>query len=130
MINLIVSRYSTHGLLLCFILLHISNSSVSASLVGHVLYSVDLMSVICIPHILFMVYRYIYSRYSCIPYTLPIVSFPSFLNSHFIFKSLLKVLQPELLFKVVTNIINTYHYLTRRKVNDSYQQDPRTTKSK
>jgi len=41
MINLIVSRCSTHGLFLYFILLHISNSSVSASLVGHVLYSVD-----------------------------------------------------------------------------------------
>ena len=110
MIDLIVSRCSsTHGLLLCFILLHISNGSVSASLVGHVLYSVDLlqhekwldwdlnpdpsetapdalplsyqvlqgiamwpdslfhqdlMSAICIPHILLMVHRYIYSRYS------------------------------------------------------------------
>ena len=38
--------------------------SVSALLVGHVLYSADLMSAICIPHILLMVYRYIYSRYS------------------------------------------------------------------
>jgi len=64
MINLIVSRCSTHRLLLCFILLHISNSSVSASLVGHVLYSADLMSAICISHILLMVHRYIYSRYS------------------------------------------------------------------
>jgi len=65
MIDLIVSRCSsTYELLLCFILLHISNGSVSASLVGHVLYSVDLMSAICIPHILLMVHRYIYSRYS------------------------------------------------------------------
>jgi len=63
MIDLIVSRCSTHGLL-CFILLHISNGSVSTSLVGHVLYSADLMSAICIPHILLMVHRYIYSRYS------------------------------------------------------------------
>ena len=41
-----------------------SNSSVSASLVGHVLYSADLMSAICIPHYYLMVHRYIYSRYS------------------------------------------------------------------
>ena len=53
-----------HRLLLCFILLYISNGSVSTSLVGYVLYSVDFMSAICIPHILLMVYRYIYSRYS------------------------------------------------------------------
>jgi len=53
-----------HGPLLCFISLHISNGSVSASLVGHVLYSADLMSAICIPHSLLMVHRYIYSRYS------------------------------------------------------------------
>jgi len=46
-----------------FILLYISNSSVSASLVEHVLYSADLMSTICIPHILLMVHQYIYSRY-------------------------------------------------------------------
>ena len=64
MINLIVSRCSAHGLLLYFILLHISNSSVSTPPVGHVLYSVDLMSAICIPYILLMLYRYIYSRYS------------------------------------------------------------------
>ena len=51
-----------HGLLLCFILLYISNSSVSTLLVGHVLYSADLMSTICIPHILLMVHQYIYSR--------------------------------------------------------------------
>jgi len=53
-----------YGLLLCFILLHISNGSVSVLLVGYILYSVDLMFAICIPHILLMVYRYIYSRYS------------------------------------------------------------------
>ena len=53
-----------HGLLLCFKLLHMYNSSVSASLVGHVLYSADLMSAICIPHYYLMVHRYIYSRYS------------------------------------------------------------------
>jgi len=41
-----------HELLLHFILLHISNGLVSASLVGHVLYSADLMSAICISHIL------------------------------------------------------------------------------
>jgi len=53
-----------YELLLYFILLHIFNGLVSASLVGHVLYSADLMSAICIPHILLMVHRYIYSRYS------------------------------------------------------------------
>ena len=64
MIDLIVSRCSIHELLLCFILLHISNGSVSASLVGYVFYSADLMSVICISHYYLMVHRYIYSRYS------------------------------------------------------------------
>ena len=53
-----------HGLLLCFRLLHIFNGLVSTSLVGHVLYSADLMSATCIPHLLLMVHRYIYSRYS------------------------------------------------------------------
>ena len=65
-INLIVSRCSTYELFLCFILLHISNSSVSTSLVGHVLYSVDLMSAICSPRYYLMVHRYIYSRYSSV----------------------------------------------------------------
>ena len=64
MINLIASRCSTHGLLLWSILLHISNGSVSTSLVGHVLYLADLMSATCIPHYHLMVHRYIYSRYS------------------------------------------------------------------
>ena len=66
MIDLIVSRCSTYGLLLCFTLLHISNGSVSASLVGHVLYSADLMSAICSPHYYLMMHRYIYSRYSSV----------------------------------------------------------------
>ena len=66
MIDLIASRCSTHGLLLCFILLHVSNGSVSASLVGHVLYSTELMSATCIPHWYLMVHRYIYSRYSSV----------------------------------------------------------------
>jgi len=64
MIDLIVSRCSTHGLLLCLILLHISNGSVSASLVGHVLYSADPLSATYTPHYYLMVHRYIYSRYS------------------------------------------------------------------
>jgi len=64
MIDLIVSRCSTHGLLLCFILLHISNDSVSASLVEHVLYLADLISIICSSHYYLIVHRYIYSRYS------------------------------------------------------------------
>ena len=54
----------SHGQLPCFILLHISNSSVSTSLVGHVLYLADLMSAICFPHLFLMVHRYIYIRYS------------------------------------------------------------------
>jgi len=53
-----------HGLLLCFRLLHMFNSLVSASLVGHVLYLADLMSATCTPHYYLMVHRYIYSRYS------------------------------------------------------------------
>ena len=53
-----------HGQLLCFMLLHISNSSVNASLVEHVLYLADLMSAICLSHLLLIVHRYIYSRYS------------------------------------------------------------------
>jgi len=61
MIDLIVSRCFIHGLLFCFILLHISNGSVSASLVRHVLYSADLMSATCTPHYYLMVHRYIYS---------------------------------------------------------------------
>jgi len=66
MIDLINSRCSTHGLLLCFISLHISNGSVSTSLVGHVLYLADLMFAICTPHFHLMVHRYIYSRYSSV----------------------------------------------------------------
>ena len=54
----------------CFILLHISDGSVSASLVGYVLYSADLMSATYIPHLLLMVHRYIYSRYSSVFLTL------------------------------------------------------------
>jgi len=50
-----------HGQLLCFISLHISNSSVNTSLVEYVLYSADLMSAICFLHSLLMVHRYIYS---------------------------------------------------------------------
>jgi len=61
MIDLIVSRCSIHELLLYFTLLHISNSSVSVSLVGHVLYSVDLMSAICSSHYYLMIHRYIYT---------------------------------------------------------------------
>jgi len=53
-----------YGLLLCFTLLHMFNSSVSISPVGYILYSADLMSTICIPHYYLMVHRYIYSRCS------------------------------------------------------------------
>jgi len=101
-IDLIVSRCSTHRLLLCFILLHISNGSVSTSLVGHVLYSADLMSAICTPHCYLMIHRYIYSRYSSVfsmlyqlYHSLP---FSTLISS----SSLYLKLQPELLLKVIT----------------------------
>ena len=55
-----------YELLLHFTLPHMSNSSVSASLVGYVFYSADLMSAICFPYLLLIVYRYIYSRYSSV----------------------------------------------------------------
>jgi len=61
MINLIVSRCSTHELLLCFTLFHIPIGSVSTSLVGHVLYLADLMSAICSSHYYLIVHRYIYT---------------------------------------------------------------------
>jgi len=48
-----------HEQLFCFILFHLSNGSVSTSLVRYVLYSVDLMSATCFLHLLLMVYRYI-----------------------------------------------------------------------
>ena len=91
-----------HGLLLRFILLHISDSLVSTSLVGYVLYSADLMSAICSFHLLLMVHRYIYSRYSpvfLILYQL-YYSLPS--STLISFSSLYLKLQPELLLKVIT----------------------------
>jgi len=67
-INLIAHRYSLWynyiNYFFCFILPHMSNSSVSTLLVGHVLYSADLMSAIYFPHSLLIVHRYIYSEYS------------------------------------------------------------------
>jgi len=102
MIDLMVSRCFTHGLLLCFILLHISNGSVSASLVGHVLYSADLMSATCSPHYYLMVHRYIYSRYSPVFLTLyqfyHSLPFSTLISS----SSLYLKLQPELLLNVIT----------------------------
>jgi len=85
MINLIVSRCSTHELLLFFTLFHIPIGSVSTSLVGHVLYSADLMSAICSPHYYFMVHRYIYTvdnlLYS-LHFTNYIISFLPLLSIH------------------------------------------------
>jgi len=102
MINLIVSRCSTHGLLLCFILLHIFNGSVSTLLVGHVLYSADLMSTTCTPHYYLMVHRYIYSRYSPV-FPMLYQLYHSLSSSTLISSSSLYLkLQPELLLKVIT----------------------------
>jgi len=91
-----------HGPLFCFTSLHISNGSVSASLVGHVLYSADLMSATCIPHSLLMVHRYIYSRYSPV-FLMLYQLYYSLPSSTLISSSSLYLkLQPELLLKVVT----------------------------
>jgi len=107
-----------HGLLLCFISLHISNGSVSISLVGHVLYSADLMSATCIPHSLLMVHRYIYSRYSPVFLTLYQLYY-SLLSSTLISSSSLYLkLQPELLLKVVTfGKASPTHLATGRTAN-------------
>jgi len=102
MINLIDSRCSTHGLLLCFISLHISNGLVSTSLVGHVLYSADLMSAIYIPSCYLMVHRYIYSRYSSVFLTLYQLYHPLPSSTLISSSSLYLKLQPESLLKVVT----------------------------
>ena len=102
MIDLIDSRCSTHELLLCFISLHIPNGSVSASLVGHVLYSADLMSAMCIPHFYLMVHRYIYSRYSSVFLMLYQLYYSLPFSTLISFSSLYLKLQPELLLKVVT----------------------------
>jgi len=91
------------GPLLCFRLLHILNSSVSASLVGHVLYSADLMSAICSSHYYLMVHKYIYSRYSSV-FLMLYQLYHSLLSSTLIsFSSLYLKLQPELLLKVIIN---------------------------
>jgi len=117
MINLIDSRCSTHGLLLCFISLHISNSSVSASLVEHVFYSADLMSAIYFPYFYFMIYEYIYSRYSSVfltlyqlYYSLPFSTLIS--SSSFYLK-----LQPKLFLKVVT-ALGVYHKHVEQEQNN------------
>ena len=111
MINLIDSRYSTHGLLLCFISFHISNSSVSASLVGHVLYLADLMSAIYTPYFYLMVYRYIYSRYSSVFLMLYQLYHSLPFSTLILSSSLYLKLQPELLLKVVT--MNSWIYFGR-----------------
>jgi len=94
-----------HGQLLCFILLHISNRSVSASLVGYVLYLANLMSVICFPHSFLMVHRYIYiyivdTLLYSLCFTNCIIPFLSQLSYHP--QVFTWVLQPELLLKVIT----------------------------
>jgi len=118
MIDLIASRCFTHGLLLRFILLHITSNSVSTSLVGHVLYSADLMSAIPFPHLLLMVHRYIYSRYSPVLSMLYQLyhSLPSLtlISS----SSLYLKLQPKLLLKIVTfGKVSPTHLATGRMAN-------------
>jgi len=100
-IDLIISRCFTHELLLCFILLHISNGSASTSLVEHVLYLADLMSATCKTHYYLMVHRYIYSRYSSVfPILYQLYYFlPS--STLILSSSLYLKLQPELLLKVI-----------------------------
>ena len=86
----------------CFISLHISNGSVSTSLVGHVLYSADLMFAICTLHFHLMVHRYIYSRYSSV-FLMLYQLYHSLPSSTLISSSSLYLkLQPELLLKVIT----------------------------
>ena len=60
MIDLINFRCFTHRLLLNFISLHISNGSVSALLVKHVLYLTDLMSAKCIPYVTNFIWSYLH----------------------------------------------------------------------
>ena len=68
----------------------------------HVLYLADLMSAICIPYILLMVYRYIYSRYSPV-FPMLYQLYHSLSSSTLISSSSLDLkLQPELLLKVIT----------------------------
>jgi len=107
-----------HGPLLCFIFLHISNGSVSTSLVGHVLYSADLMSATCIPHLLLMVHRYIYSRYSLV-FLILYQLYHSLPSSTLISSSSLYLkLQPELLLKIITfGKVSPTHLATGRMAN-------------
>ena len=111
MIDLIVSRCSTHGLLLCFRLLHISNGSVSTLLVGHVLYSADLMFAICSSHYYLIVYGYIYSRYSSV-FLMLYQLYHSLSSSTLISSSSFYLkLQPELFLKVVTGVLAQLSFL-------------------
>jgi len=98
----VFTMMQSHGPLLCFRLLHISNGSVSASLVEYVLYLADFISTICSPHYYLMVHRYIYSRYSSV-FPMLYQLYHSFSFSTLISSSSLYLrLQPELLLKVVT----------------------------
>ena len=99
MIDLIVSRCSTHRLLLHFTLLHIANGSVSTLLVGHVLYLANLMSAICSPYYYLMVHIVDTSLYS-LCFTNCTIPFLPLLSIHP--QVFTWVLQPELLLKVIT----------------------------
>ena len=107
-----------HELLLSFILLYLSNSSVSASLVGHILYLADLISAICSSRYYLMVHRYIYSKYSFVFLMLyQLYHFLSF-STLISFSSLYLKLQPKLLLKAITfGKVSPTHLVTRRIAN-------------
>ena len=93
---------------------------------GHVLYSVDLMSAMHLPLFHLMVHRYIYSRYP--PVFLTLYQLYHSLSSSTLTSSssvYLRVLQPELLLKVITimylswpayklHVINQWFFLEKK----------------
>jgi len=99
-----------------------------ASLVGHVLYSADLMSATCIPHILLMVHRYIYSRYSPVFLTLYQLyhSLPS--SNLYSSSSLYLKLQPELLLKVITLYLSRFDFTLKHVLGTSMGKSSRLSR--
>jgi len=91
-----------YRLLLSLLLLHTSNGLVSTLLVGHVLYSADLMSAICSLYLLLIVHRY---KYSLVFSTLYQLYYSLPFSTLILSSSLYLKLQPELLLKVVTHLL-------------------------